>query len=273
MYTLSSVRRVIAPLLVAVVAPLSAHAQEMQLFTWTGRVDREIRLTVRGGQVLNSTEQNMQTRGRATVNAALPNREGTLRIAQQNGRGSVTVDQQPTAQNGYTAIIRINDNDGGADNYRVTAFFDPSRGYGRQSNGDVNDRGVYGRNDDRGNRDRNNDGVDDRAERGNGRWGRNNEPALHWSGNVDGTVELVIRNGGIMTRVVNGASPSNVSSNVTGSNAQLDQGGSLQLAVREGRGRVEVIQEPSARNRYTGIIRIIDPQSGYGHYTFDVTLR
>ena len=34
-----------------------------------------------------------------------------------------------------------------------------------------------------------------------------------------------------------------------------------------------VIQQPTAENGYTAVLRVRDPKPGYGHYTFDVNWR
>jgi hypothetical protein len=47
----------------------------------------------------------------------------------------------------------------------------------------------------------------------------------------------------------------------------------VQVTPREGRGQVEVVQQPTAANRYTTRIRITDPVAGYGHYVFDALWR
>ena len=41
----------------------------------------------------------------------------------------------------------------------------------------------------------------------------------------------------------------------------------------QGRGHVTVVQQPSAYNGYTTIVRVRDPQGGYGYYDFDLTWR
>jgi hypothetical protein len=43
--------------------------------------------------------------------------------------------------------------------------------------------------------------------------------------------------------------------------------------MRQGRGRVDVVQQPNSGNRWTAIIRISDPQPGYGHYEIDAMLQ
>lgn len=256
MFTIRSARAVLIPTLFSVLAPLAARAQGAQLFTWSGRVDREVRLDVNAGGVSNTTENSLRSRARFNVSSPLPERPGIVRVVANRGRGSVDVIQQPTQENGYAAVIRIVDHDGGADDYRVTAYWTPTdegrgnrgRGYGRgNANIDPNNR----------------DNRDNRISRGN-------VPLLQWSGDVDGEIQLVWRNGAVRVQQGGGAPPQRVRSTVRG--AVRDQfPGQITLNLREGRGRVEVIQQPSARNGYTGIIRISDPQPGYGHYTFDAS--
>jgi hypothetical protein len=40
-------------------------------------------------------------------------------VSKREGRGQVGVIQQPSRWNGYTAVIAINDESGGADNYEI----------------------------------------------------------------------------------------------------------------------------------------------------------
>jgi hypothetical protein len=261
------------PVIAALLAPLAAHGQESPLFTWNGRVDREVRLTIRGSQTSNSYENSIQSRARFRVSNALPAEAGTVRVVTESGRGNVEVVQQPDAGNGYTAIVRIVDGEGGADNYRVSAYFTPVND-GRYSRGDRG-RGAYGRNDDRGRRDDNRGGRrdDNRGGRRDDRGGYGqNLASLHWSGDVDGEVQLIWRGGDVGQRVISGNVVRRASSNVSG-NPMSGQVSDLQVSAREGRGRVDVVQQPSASNRYTGIIRIIDPEGGYGHYDITVNAR
>jgi hypothetical protein len=265
MLSFSSVRRAFVPLVAVMLAPVAAHAQESQLFSWSGRVDREVRLTIRGSQASNTYENSIQSRARFRVNAALPAQDGSLRVVREAGRGDVQVIQEPSSQNGYTAIIQITDNEGGADNYRISAYYQPSNGgYGRGNRGrGQGNNGQYG-----------NNGRDDRNDRGRGN-GRNDvdAAALRWSGDVDGEVLLTWRGNDVGQRIINGAQVRRVSSNVVGNPMQAARGGQLAVSTREGRGRIEVVQQPSAQNRYTSIIRIIDPERGYGHYDFTASLR
>ena len=47
----------------------------------------------------------------------------------------------------------------------------------------------------------------------------------------------------------------------------------LVISQRQGRGTVYVAQQPNAFNGYTAVIRVRDPQGGYGFYDFEVDYR
>jgi len=251
MIQISSFRSLVAATLVVAALPFTMQAQERALGTFRGQVDKEVRITMRGTDVSSSTLSGTDLRSRYRVASPLPQQEGTVRVALENGRGDVSVIQQPTASNGYTAIIRVYDRSSGADIYRFTTYWTPSL-----ASGTVRPGGILGR--------------------GRGRLA--NVPALHWSGDVDGTVELRWRQGNVNQRILSGSPLRRVNSTVTGDVEPGQQGRQNQpeqvnLAVREGRGQVEVVQQPSAQNRYTTVVRITDGARGYGHYDFDLVWR
>lgn len=269
MFVFSSMRRAFVPLVAAMLVPFAAHAQEAPLFTWSGRVDREVRLTMRGSQASNTYENSIQSRARFRVNSALPAQDGTLRIVREAGRGDVSVVQEPSSNNGYTAVIRITDNEGGADNYRITAYYTPSNARGGNRG---RGRDNQGRDNNQGNQGRDNQNRDDNYDRGRGGNNGQETAALRWSGDVDGEVLISWRGNDVSQRMINGAAVRSASSNVVG-NPMRARGGQVVVSTREGRGRVEVVQQPTASNGYTSIIRIIDPERGYGHYDITASLR
>ena len=61
--------------------------------------------------------------------------------------------------------------------------------------------------------------------------------------------------------------------------ADLARGGlprnEVQVFVTDlnGRGTVNVVQQPSSYNNYTAVIRVYDPRPGYGDYSFDLNWR
>jgi hypothetical protein len=89
--------------------------------TWRGRVDDDVRIRIRGGSA------DVETIGGSPYYDAqpnffnsLPNRRVTVRLTEKRGRGEVFVEQQPTRENDFTAIVRIRDPKGGASDYAFT---------------------------------------------------------------------------------------------------------------------------------------------------------
>jgi hypothetical protein len=87
---------------------------------WRGIVDNQVQLVIR-----NRTIETLTIAGRAyqpgrfSFTTALPSRNVSVEVDKKSGRGDVRVIQQPSRDNGYTAIIQINDNDGGAKEYQL----------------------------------------------------------------------------------------------------------------------------------------------------------
>ena len=264
------------------VSASTLFAQGRPLFDWSGRVDRELRIVMHGRDArMQTTSRTPFERPRLNVATALPQRDGHVSVRVEDGRGQVDVVQQPLADNDYTAIVRIRDRSSGADNYRVTAYWMPDE-YG---NGTWNDRDGY---PNRGGRDR-----DDRDGRntgggwgggnggygnGNGGYGNGNgngnydRDVLRWTGDVDDALEIRIQGNRIDYRTLSGKSVRNVRANLVSGGLPRND---VQVFVTDqyGRGSVSVVQQPSAWNNYTAVIRVNDPRPGYGAYSFDVGFR
>jgi hypothetical protein len=282
-------------------API-ASAQRQEIFEWSGRVDRGIQISMRGNQLGTRDLGDSETgRTRSRVMMQLPRRDGQVLVQLLSGRGNARVIEQPSWQNGYTAVVQVDDPERGADDYRLVAYWQ------NYSNGD-----VYGNNrnngvrrgdtcddcrdcderDDRDNhdnrtdrRDRQNDDRMDRRARQNAdrndEYGNNCNNAntgtfnrrslLHWSGNVDGELELRIQNGRVDYRTLSGAEPTSVRAD-GGNNASIPRGAAnVRVVQNQGRGSVTVVEQPSSYNGYTTVLRVRDPQAGYGFYDFDLT--
>ena len=252
------------------VSASSLFAQGRPLFDWSGRVDREVRITMHGRDARTQmADRSPFQRSRLNVETALPQRDGRVTVRVQDGRGDVDVIQQPTARNDYTTIVRVVDRSSGADNYRLTAYWMPDE-YG---NGTWNDRDGYPNRPDR-----------DRDDRDNGNWGRGNggyggsygrgydRNLLRWTGDVDDALEIRIQGDRIDYRTLSGKSVRHVRADfVNGGLPRND----VQVFVTDqtGRGSVSVVQQPSSWNNYTAVIRVYDPRSGYGAYSFDLGWR
>ena len=260
--------------LLAVSAP-ALMAQNRNLFTWTGRVDREMQITMRGRDVwTNGADRD--DRGRVSVESMLPRTDGFVRVQALDGRGDVSVVQQPSASNNYTTIVRVTDRSSGSDRYRIAAYWDDRYsdnrgGYGRRDGDD----GGYGRADNGG--WGNGSGAPSRIDprdRSNGGWNNGSYgsgAALRWSGNVDGEIEIRLQGRRMDERVLSGGEIRNERSSVVGDMPRRDA--QLFISQSSGRGQVYVAQQPSAYNGYTTVIRVRDPQGGYGFYNFEVDYR
>ena len=243
-----------------------------QLFVWEGRVDREIQLVVRDDRLdvrpLGSRES---ARGSSRLFSALPRRDGYLRLERLDGRGAVDVLEQPSARNGYTAVVRLIDPRSGAGNYRVAAYWEPVQrgGDGRYGRDDRYD-GRYERKRDRDGRydSRGDDRGDDRDYRR-----RSTTGAMHWSGDVDALAQIQLRDQRVTTTTLRGQGTRNVWTRVDGASLADVDGARLSVSIREGRGTVTVVQQPSAANGYTAVVRVDDPAAGFGRYDFDLTWR
>lgn len=87
---------------------------------WRGTVDKEVHLvlqrrnietrTISGGSYNNST---------FSFTSSLPTRNVTVEVIKKSGRGEVRVLEQPTRDNGYTAVVQIVDDGSGAREYQL----------------------------------------------------------------------------------------------------------------------------------------------------------
>lgn len=86
--------------------------------TWKGRVDADVRITIRGGsadvETLGGTPYND---GTPNFSASLPYRRVNVRLNVRKGRGEVFIEEQPSRDNNFAAVIRIRDPKGGASDY------------------------------------------------------------------------------------------------------------------------------------------------------------
>ncbi len=82
---------------------------------WFGSVDDKVQLTIRGITLEQKTVGGRpMPDGNHSFTAPLPQTAVTVTAIKIEGRGSVSVIQQPTAENGFTAIVEISDPRGGA---------------------------------------------------------------------------------------------------------------------------------------------------------------
>jgi hypothetical protein len=219
-------------------------AQDRPLLTWSGRVDKEAQITIRDTTISTSIIGGLPVvTSYFAVKDRLPQRDGTVRVEIESGRGDVDVIQQPSAANQFAAVIRIRDHSVGVDTYTLKAFWNPNRGEDRYSSA--------------------------AAVRANA----DATPAntMRWTGTVDRDLTIEWRGYDVMSKNGSGEAAREVHSSV--SNALPSSNSRVELSIREGRGDVSVLQQPTSANGYTAILRIRDPQTGMGRYNFDLTWR
>lgn len=89
--------------------------------TWRGRVDDDVRIRIRGGSAdVETIGGSAYSDGQSNFSNSLPNRRVTVRLTDKRGRGEIFIEQQPTRENDFTAIVRIRDTKGGAADYSFT---------------------------------------------------------------------------------------------------------------------------------------------------------
>ena len=100
-------------------APVEEPYQSGRVY-WRGRVDQNVNIIVSGNSV-----QTQNVSGSAVTNVThnvtgyLAYRPGSVNVRKLKGRGTVSVLQQPSASNDYTAVIQVFDPDRSADNYEL----------------------------------------------------------------------------------------------------------------------------------------------------------
>jgi hypothetical protein len=89
-------------------------------FRWRGRVDIGCDIVVQGGRhtVKDAGGSGTKEKG-ATFSEPLPKSEVPVSVEKRDGRGDVEILQTPDSGNGYTAIIRIEDDKSGSDDYDI----------------------------------------------------------------------------------------------------------------------------------------------------------
>jgi type II secretory pathway pseudopilin PulG len=87
--------------------------------TWRGRVDDDIRITIRGGTAdVETIGGTPYYDAQPNFTASLPPRRVNVRLTAKQGRGEVYIEQQPSRENDFACVVRIKDPRGGAAEYQ-----------------------------------------------------------------------------------------------------------------------------------------------------------
>lgn len=233
--------------------------------TWSGRVDDEVIVECRRNRC-----QSNARRGNAVLaenyRFGRPLPDGDVQVSLENarGRGDVRLIEQPSEANGYTTRILIRDPQPGIGEYSFNLRWDePRRQFGRDDQRDQRDqRDIRDQRDQRDIRDPRD--QRDQPDRQSGRRG------LLWQGRVDGRVRVTVQGGAAFSEVVQGQP---VQNERAGFDRPLPRRSDVTPTIqkRAGRGRVQIIETPSARNNYRLVFEIDDPEGGASDYQIEVT--
>jgi hypothetical protein len=91
---------------------------------WRGTVDNEVQLFIRDNTIETRTiSGTLYADGTFSFTSSLPKRKKTIEVIKKKGRGNVRVLQQPSRDNDFTAVVQIQDRDGGAKEYQLEIFW------------------------------------------------------------------------------------------------------------------------------------------------------
>lgn len=211
-----------------IVRPPENYSGQM---TWRGNVDDTVRIRISNRQAtINVMRGRYPTSVSTNFRTNLPRRAVSVSVRKISGRGNVRVVEQPSRQNGYTAVVEIRDSRGGDDRYEFVADWDT---YG------------YGGNDE-----------------------NNSDSQMTWRGSVDDVARVRISGRSAITRTVSGQRTTGIRFNFTNSLPRRNV--DVRVEKRDGRGDVRIIQQPSARNGYTAVVEIRDRSGGRDNYEFEL---
>jgi hypothetical protein len=103
-------------------ARLEASALRSGTVAWSGMVDGVEEVVISGASAsVRHLSGNPPREVKASFSAPIPRSPVSVSLISANGRGSISIVQQPSAANGYTAIVRIDDSaKGGEKRYEFT---------------------------------------------------------------------------------------------------------------------------------------------------------
>ena len=225
-----------------------APANSAGLARWSGEVDNEVFVLLRGRQVLNTSVRGRSVSNQQSdISNPLPRRPVQVALQEVQGRGQVELAEQPDDSNNYTAKIRIVDPQAGAGAYSFTLSWD-QEGLGDQSVGGVLSPGsTYGN--------------PEQSVPGGARW----------TGQIDGRVRVSFRGNQAYAQRLTGAEV--YGEQVAFGSSVPRRNVDVSVNKLRGRGEVSVVQRPSANNNYTAIVEINDSDGGSDVYELELLWR
>lgn len=239
------------------------------------RVDGSADLMIKAGNLtLRAVHGENPVDEGSKCSAALPESPlGTFRLDSVQGRGRVLLVENPSGRNGYQAWVRIDDSAAGSALYEVRLSWQldegPHDGPGAREDELIlrprgtpaawtTESGVGGSTEIPGGRlsSFENDSL---------RYDSSRSGQLEFRGRVDDAVDFYIRGDRLHALVKSGQLIKVERFRFTQPLPAVTLS-SINVARKDGRGTVELIQRPDSTNDFTAIVRVIDPQSGSDRY-------
>ncbi len=106
---------------IVVVAPQPSPNLPSGIAIWKGTVDDRVSISLQGNEIKNVdiSGTGMRDVSNKIIQGSLPKRPATVFVKKIDGRGNVTVIQQPNRLNDYLAIIQVSDSKSGEDKYKL----------------------------------------------------------------------------------------------------------------------------------------------------------
>ncbi len=232
----------------------SAWAQHRPAATWEGEVNGTAVLIVQRDRIdVDSRSADLVSRTSYRFNTPLTADSGRITVENREGGGRVRVIEQPSRSNNFNAVVEVASRTRGSQFMSLDFYWNDVSTTSRD-NGRYRDDPYGGRNRDYGTRSR----TDDRNASSAG--------TAHWSGEVDNEVFVLLRGRQVFNTAVRGRS-------VYGQQVDISRPlprrpVTVSLQDIQGRGQVELAEQPEPNNNYTAKVRVLDPDAGAGHYSF-----
>ncbi len=215
------------------------YSNEDYDFVWEGKVDGADYIIVRGSRVFVKHLRAKPIRDmHYKFYSYLPEKPQDVELIVLRGRGKVKIVEQPSFLNRYGVKILIDDSKGGDYRYKIALRWEGGKSISKYKTPSVvKKKSVNG-------------GV------------------IRWRGYVDGVVELRFRRNSVISGVIRGRKLKNVKTSFFKSLPRKKV--KVSLNKISGRGRVEILQQPTKYNDYSVVVRIIDDKKGMGLYEFEL---
>jgi hypothetical protein len=215
------------------------RADHQAQMTWRGQIDGPTTLRIHGDRV-DVDRDGLAAAPSYQFATPLPASRQEVQVLVRQGRVDARVIEQPRANNDFRAVVEVTPRGRAGQNAALEFYWNPA---GRR--GDVYSQTPGGR-------------VQRNRNMGPG--------SMTWSGRVDQEAVVEIRNRRAVTTTLRGQRVSGDQTQFSG--AMPRQEVPLRLENAQGRGNVELIEQPGPQNNYTARVRIRDDQAGADNYSF-----